>query len=73
MIDWKKINEFGWTAGEKSFSGKQFINTLATVLLEIDGNHKTSDARGCSVLIQLSKFWGYNVPELKKKRKNTAL
>ena len=72
LICWLETNKVGWSADEKSFLGKQFINTVCTVMWEIDGNHKTLSDRGCSVPQALSKFTGYNLPELRKKRKATA-
>ena len=72
LIDWLKGNGVGWSEGEKNFLGPQFVNTLSMVLWQIDGNHKTLETRGCDVPLLLSTFSGYNMPELKKKRKITA-
>lgn len=72
LIDWLQTSKVGWSYDQKSFLGKQFINTLSTALWEIDGNHKTLSDRGCPVPQQLSQFTGYNVPELRKKRRNTS-
>ena len=69
LIDWLQTNGVGWSLDENNFLGKQFINTLSMVLWEIDGNHKALSDRGCALPLPLVTFSGYNIPELRKKRK----
>ena len=36
LIDWLQSNGIGWSLQEKDFLGVQFINTLSSVLWDID-------------------------------------
>ena len=56
LIDWLQSNGVGWSLQEKDFLGVQFINTLSSVLWDIDGNQSTLSERGCGVPGAFSVF-----------------
>ncbi len=69
IIDFLERNKLGWSPTHAQHCGKLFVNMLAEVLWNIDGNHQTLHDRGHDVPALFRVFKGYNVPENHKKKK----
>ncbi len=72
IIDWLREQNVGWSPTESQSLGTNFISVVSSAIWEIDGNHQTLSSRGCGVPCELSRFQGYNKPEVHKKRKIDA-
>ena len=60
IIDFLDKKKLGWSASYSQQCGKSFVNMLADVMWNIDGNHHTLHDRGHGVPALLGQFKGYN-------------
>ena len=72
LIDFLQSKSLGWTAAYVQSCGITFVNSLAAVLWDIDGNHRTLADRGHRIPQLFEAFHGYNRPEQSKKKKITS-
>ena len=72
LVDFLQSNSLGWTAAYVQSCGVTFVNSLAVVLWDIDGNHRTLADREHRIPQLLKAFHGYNRPEQSKKKKITS-
>ena len=72
ILKWLARNEIGWSKDACENKGRNFVDTLANVLWELDGHHNTLNDRGCGLPTMLQAFRGYRQPEKAKHRKRES-
>lgn len=72
IIDFLDKKRLGLSASHAQQCGKSFVNMLAEVMWNIDGNHQTLHDRGHGIPALFGPFKGYNLPEEEKDRSRQA-